>query len=105
MGGRTREIKLSSITFSKAGDATLLFRSMLGSYKNGQHVSKADSIHLQALLERHDEQDEKIGSGISHFYVYDAPDDQFTRCFWICRTDHTRVAFSYMHCLKKKPYD
>lgn len=104
MGGKSREIKLSTRTFSKAGDGTEFFRSMLGRYKNGQRVSDADAADLHALLERHDDRDDKIGQGISHFYTDTAPEG-FTRCFWVARTDGSHEDFSFMHCLKKKPYD
>jgi len=104
MGGRSREIKIETRTFRKHGDAVTFFRDMLKKYSNGQRVSDVDATDLRALLERHDEQEEKEGAGISHFYV-DAAPEGFTRCYWIARTDNSYVDFSFMHCLQKKPYD
>lgn len=79
---------------------------MLARYPIGAEVTAADRDDLLALLARHDERDEKIGLGIVSFTVDRAPapyEDQ--RCFWIIRTDLSRVDFSYQHCLKPKPYD
>jgi len=107
--GKARKIPLKTRTFDKAGDATAFFKDMLNRYQIGDRVSAADSADLVALLERHDERDEKVGKGIAGFEVSVPPDDgtpQFSeRCFWIVRTDDTRIDFSYIHCLAPKPYD
>ena len=104
MGGKSRQIKIKTRTFNKHGDAVMFFREILGRYSNGERVSDTDSKELLALLERHDEKQDKIGVGISHFYV-DAGPEGFTKCFWIYRADKSVIDFSFMHCLKKKPYD
>ena len=33
------------------------------------------------------------------------PDGYDGQCFWIVRTDGSRVAFSYKHCLEARPSD
>ena len=104
MGGKSRAIQIETRTFIKHGDAVIFFREMLKRYSNGERVSDADALDLKALMSRHDEQSEKEGSGISHFYV-DVGPEGFTRCFWIARTDNSNIDISFMHCLKKKPYD
>ena len=94
--------------FEKAGDATAFFAAMLNSYAIGERVSAEDAADLTALLERHDELEEKIGTGIAGFEVNIPPDDvpQFSqRCFWIVRLDGTKIDFSIGHCLKPKPSD
>jgi hypothetical protein len=104
----SRSITLSTRTFGKAGDATTFFKEMLTKYAIGETVSAADALDLTALLERHDEREEKIGNGIAGFEVDAPPNDvpQFSeRCFWIVRNDGTRIDFSIGHCLKRKPYD
>ena len=107
--GRARKIALSTRTFDKAGDATAFFRGMLSRYEIGERVSDDDAADLAALLERHDERDEKVGVGIAGFEVDDPPvgdTPQFSqRCFWIIRADGTRMDFSFVHCLAPKPYD
>jgi len=106
--GKARKIPLTTRTFDRAGDANTFFKDMLNRYQIGDRVSADDSEDLVALLERHDERDEKIGRGIVGFEVNTPPDDtpQFSeRCFWIVRTDDTRIDFSYIHCLAPKPYD
>jgi len=106
--GRSRAIAIKTRTFEKAGDATAFFRAMLGRYRIGERVSDEDALDLLALLDRHDERDEKIGSGIAGFEVSYPPSDtpQFSqRCFWIVRSDGTKIDFSFVHCLAPKAYD
>jgi hypothetical protein len=104
--GKARPIILETQTFAKAGDAASFFSGMLQRYKLGDRISDDDARHLHALLKRHDEADDKRGSGISHFAVESAP-EPYTgqRCFWIVRNDGSRIDVSYQHCLEKKPYD
>jgi hypothetical protein len=106
--GKARKITLSTRTFAKAGDATIFFRDMLNRYGIGERVSPQDSADLSALLDRHDEREEKLGDGIVGFEVNYPPADvpQFSeRCFWIVRTNDTKIDFSIAHCLERKPYD
>lgn len=106
--GKARKIPLRTRVFDKAGDATAFFAAMLNRYRIGDRVSAEDAADLTALLERHDEREDKIGGGIAGFEVNIPPDDvpQFsTRCFWLIRTDGTKIDISYKHCLEPKPYD
>ena len=106
--GRTRRIVLKTRTFDKAGDATAFFKEMLNRYDIGDRVSPEDAADLSALLERHDERDEKIGKGIAGFEVNIPPADAppfSKRCFWIVRVDGEKIDISYKHCLEAKPYD
>ena len=105
---RGRKIEIETRVFERAGDAAEYFKAMLNRYGIGERVSEADAVDLSALLKRHDERDEKFGSGIAGFEVNIPPDDvpQFSqRCFWIIRNDGTRIDFSIGHCLARKPYD
>lgn len=106
--GSPRTIKINTRTFEKAGDATAFFKEILNRYEIGERVNVADSADLLALLERHDERDEKIGSGVAGFRVGAPPADAppfSTRCFWIVQNDGTVIDFSYKHCLERKPKD
>jgi hypothetical protein len=100
-----RKITLETVAFEKAGDATEFFRKILNNYSIGDTIDDSNARHLEALLVRHDERDEKIGVGIHHFEVDSAPDEFGGKCFWIVRSDGSRIDFSYPHCLKRKPYD
>lgn len=100
-----RRIVIDTRSFDKAGDATIFFRTMLKRYSVGAYVSDDDTKDLTALLKRHDERDEKIGCGIDHFEVAPAPDGYTGKCFWIVRSDGSRIDISFTHCLKPKPYD
>ncbi len=103
-----RKISLKTRTFEKSGDAKKFFSKMLQSYSVGDKVSESDAKDLIALLDRHDEKDEKIGVGISYFEVSLPPSEYppFTKqCFWIVRADGTKIDISISHCLERKPYD
>jgi hypothetical protein len=106
--GKARKIPLTTREFAKAGDATAFFKAMLNRYEIGDRVSPEDALDLSALLERHDERDEKIGTGIAGFEVNIPPADAppfSTRCFWVVRRDGSKIDFSYPHCLEPKPDD
>lgn len=103
--GKARSIQLDTRVFEKVGDATSFFRTMLHRYSMGDRVSVEDECDLKALLKRHDEMDEKIGVGIDHFIVSNAPEPYPGRCFWIVRTDESKIDISFPHCLAAKPYD
>ncbi|MCC7225751.1 MAG: DCL family protein [Burkholderiaceae bacterium] len=84
------------------------FKEMLNRYHVGDTVFPQDAADLAALLERHDERDEKFGTGIVGFEFNSPPDDvpQFSQlCFWAVRMDGTKIDFSIAHCLKPQPYD
>ena len=103
--GTTRKIQIDTRLFERAGDGMAFFRTMLNRYSIGDIVPPGDGIDLSALLKRHNEKDEKIGVGIDHFEVGPAPDGFGGKCFWIVRTDGSRIDFSFKHCLEAKPYD
>ena len=106
--GKARSISLATRSFDRAGDATAFFAEMLNSYGIGDRVSAQDAADLSALLERHDDREEKVGTGVLGFEVNAPPEDvpQFSkRCFWVVRSDGTKIDFSIGHCLKAKPYD
>jgi hypothetical protein len=106
--GKARRITLATRSFAKAGEATAFFAAMLNRYDIGDRVSAEDATHLAALLARHDQVGEKAGSGIAGFEVNAPPEDvpQFSkRCFWVIRSDGTKIDFSIGHCLGARPYD
>lgn len=103
--GKARSIKLDTRTFNKVGDARAFFSAMLNRYKVGDTVAPSDEQDLRALLKRHSERDEKIGPGIAHFIVDNAPDGYPGKCFWIAWIDGRKIDFSFQDCLEKKPYD
>jgi hypothetical protein len=103
--GKARSIILETRTFAKAGDASAFFSNMLNRYSIGDQVSEEDANDLIALLKRHDEQMEKVGPGIAYFEVGFPPDGYAGQCFWVVRTDSSKIDFSFKHCLERKSYD
>lgn len=69
----------------------------------GQPEEVIDPTHvafLTALVHRHPEADEKIGSGIAGFKVQVNPNGTGnTRCFYVIHPDGSSVQFSYPSCL------
>lgn len=98
---RGKPVDLATRSFSNQGLATQFFREMLHRYKPGERVSDEDALDLSALLERHDEYDQKVGVGVDHFEVMRA--EQGTNCFRVIRIDGSGTDFSYGHCIKLKP--
>lgn len=72
---------------------------MLWRYDALGRVSDEDASHLLALLEWHDEADEKVGLGVVGFLVGFGAFG--TRCFCVERGDGTTLAFSFRHCIKQ----
>ena len=106
--GKTRRIVLTNLEFMKVGEATDFFAVILNRYQIGELVIPEDAAHLSALLDRHDEREEKIGTGIVGFKVNYPPKDAppfSKRCFWVVRTDGSEIDFSIGHCLKPNPSD
>jgi len=103
--GRVRSVVIGPRFFEKVGDATNFFTEMLARYVPGGVVSAADASDLAHLLSRHSDVVEKIGPGISYFIVDRAPDNYPGRCFWVVRTDGSKIDFAIKHCLLKHPMD
>ena len=82
------------------------YRGILNRYECGQTVNKKHSIELFHLLRNHPHFTEKRGSGIKFFRVETAVqlDVKFHqhKCFWIHRTDGTKIDFSIHECYKYK---
>ncbi|MGE0651142.1 MAG: DCL family protein [Alphaproteobacteria bacterium] len=74
---------------------------MLNRYKPEERVNDSDASDLSALLTRHNEYSDKLGCGIDYFIVSTSPDHS-TKCFWIVRTDGSRIDFSFMRCVDQR---
>ncbi len=106
--GRSRRVTLRTRSFDKVGDANAFFSAMLNRYKIGDRVNAEDAADLSALLERHDQREEKIGNGVAGFEVNIPPIDvpqHSRRCFWIVDSEDNKIDFSIGHCLKARPDD
>ncbi|NHK27925.1 DUF3223 domain-containing protein [Parvularcula flava] len=90
-------VKIDGVLFERKGDAMAHLRTMLNSYELEQRVSEKDQSFLLDAIRNHPESEEKIGSGIDHFFVRRA--DYGTRCFWIRRVDGSEERFSYKSCV------
>ena len=95
--GRGQSIEIAGHIFSKKSDALAYLKDMLNRYHPEEAVSDVDANFLRHALAKHPSADEKIGSGISSFFVRRA--DYGTKCFWIKRVDGTEEKFSYISCI------
>jgi hypothetical protein len=96
-----KAVELATRCFPTQSAATAFYKEMLSRYKPGDRVSDADALDLTALLERHDELAQKVGTGIDHFSVMMT--EHGTPCFRIERKDGTGTDFSYRHCITRRP--
>ncbi|UFN43282.1 DCL family protein [Nocardioides okcheonensis] len=103
-----KPISLPSITFPTQKAALEYFRGILYRYEIGDSVS--DPVHdtmLRELADRHPDATEKIGVGISEFFIdrTDAGDYGYvsaaSRGIWIRRIDDSVVDWSYQTAIKK----
>lgn len=94
---RRHPIKLATRQFATKSETKAYFSAMLRRYKPGDRVNDEDGKDLAALLRRHPQAAEKIGTGIDHFEVMSA--EYNTQCFWVVRTDETMERFSYPSCI------
>lgn len=101
MGGRPKPVELATRSFSKQGDTTTFFKTMLNRYRPNERVSDEDGLDVAALLERHTEYAAKVGCGVDYFEV--VMTEHGTQCFRIVRTDGTGTEFSYPHCITQRP--
>lgn len=90
-------VDLGCCVFKTKTDAKKHFSEMLNRYKPGEDINETDSAELTALIIRHHNSASKIGSGISHFLVIQAPYGK--TCFAIARTDGTCADFSFGKCV------
>ena len=69
-------------------------------YSGGMQIPEESSDYrfVEALLLNHIEARQKIGVGVSFFYVAKAPHHQ-TACFWLERIDGSRTDFGVPSCL------
>ena len=91
---------LETREFANQAAAHAYFKQMLGRYGPGDRVTDEDAADLASLLKRHNEYEEKIGSGVGHFEVMAA--DYGTHCFCVVRADGSRIDFSYQRCIDRR---
>ena len=84
-------VELPTRSFANKKEATEFFKVMLNNYAPGEVVGDEDSLHLSALLERHDEYVQKVGTGVERFEVMMT--EHGTQCFRIVRKDGTGTDF------------
>jgi hypothetical protein len=79
---------------------TEAIKGMLAGYPVGSIVRPNDEAVLLDLLQHHPHAHEKIGVGIKRLRIQEPPGYPGQRCFWIERTDGSRIDFSYRQCLQ-----
>jgi hypothetical protein len=97
---RGKPVELVTRTFRTQGEAKEYFSAMLARYEPGEVVSEEDAKDLKSLLDRHNEREKKVGTGVDHFEVMSA--DFNSQCFCVIRSDGTKVDFSYQRCIDRR---
>lgn len=97
---------IGNLMFKTKGAIKEHYTEMLKSYALDSKVNREDSIQLYHLLKYHPGFTEKFGTGINYFKVETAAqmDKKWhrERCFWIYRTDGTKIDFSIHECYRHK---
>lgn len=78
-------------------------RDILYSYGIGSILTSEDQRILEQVLQKHHHAAKKIGTGVDYFSVNDG--FYGTRCFYVHRTDGTRIDFSFLSCFTKPKND
>lgn len=95
-------IEIGALQFTSKKAAKTYFGEMLRRHNPRTPIPEPDASELAALLQRHHESKEKIGSGIDHFEVrLNPPYNTFG--FHVVRTDGTATDFSYLKCVDGAP--
>lgn len=69
-------------------------------YRDAETICNPDDFRaVFDLLQGHCQREERIGCGVSRFFVAPAPDHANTRCFWIERTDGMKSDFGFNACV------
>lgn len=67
--GRAKPVEIDTRSFRTQGEATAFFSAILQQYKPGDRVREEHEPDLRALLKRHTEYQEKLGSGTAYFLL------------------------------------
>lgn len=95
-----KPVMVGEMQFLTKQKAKAFFRGMLARYADDTDIDQEDSVHLNALIERHPEAEQKIGVGVAKYFR--SRTDKGTSCFWLRRTDGTETEFSYIACVDAK---
>lgn len=92
---------MSVLGFSTKKEAAEHLRSLLKDTRYLRQPLTDQHDLLTELIKLHPEAEQKIGAGISNFFI--APSEQGSVCFWLKRIDGTATDFSYIAALNGKP--
>jgi hypothetical protein len=94
-----RPLTIGPRTFTSIAEAARFYSAMLNRYPLFARVTDDDAASLRDLLDRHPDRDAKLrGTTATHFEVH--PFKGGTRCFFLIRSDGTKIDFSFKKCLK-----
>jgi Protein of unknown function (DUF3223) len=100
MMGKRKPVLIGRFAFESQTEARAFIREILNVTHWGEPLKKDINEFVLSLLDRHPRAAEKIGCGVGYFTVNS--DGNGDRCFYIHRTDGSRVHFSYQKSLLGK---
>ncbi len=92
-----KPVTVLSRNFPRQTDALIFFSAMLARYRMGDVVTGEDDLLMRELLSRHENLEDKAGSGVEAIVVMMSPEG--SACFGVRRTDGTEVEFSFRRCI------
>lgn len=85
---RKRTYQIGVHTFSSKEAIKAFFRRLKERHQHYTPITvPEDHAAILALLQGHVDRGQKIGTGVKHFFVAEAPDHPNTTCFWLQRDD------------------
>ena len=91
------KIKIGSMVFDTKTKAINYYKDIFHRYSDRQNIEGKDYNDLLTLVKKHPNSKDKIGSGIRR--IYRDKTKHGASCFWIERTDGTKVDFSFLKCI------
>jgi hypothetical protein len=99
-GGKSLKLKIGENLFNSKKEAIFHYKKILFTHKLKDILTENETEELKELLKNHPDYEKKIGSGIK--FIFTDSDGFGKGCFWIMRTDNTRIDFSFYTCINGK---
>jgi len=95
-----KEVKLGDETFDDLSKVKTRMRRILSTSKDGEKISSPDHEFIYDLLKNHRNFDTK-SKDLSYFTTGKHDEHDYSRCFFIVKTDGTKEDFSVHKCIER----
>lgn len=95
-----RTFLLGGVTYGTRKAVETKAKEILHNFAENEPIDGPEGEFLADLLRLHPKAAEKVGPGIREIYIVK---QQFSRCFFVRRTDGSEIDFSIKKCLDGAP--